>query len=105
QAEDRIRVWSVTGVQTCALPISDRRPRRALPEVQTTSSGFGGQAMASFLRQGSTGAAVRGLQESLNFVTRGGLIPGMMDPPLQRSEERRVGEEGRVRGRRGRRGR
>lgn len=39
--------------------------------------------MASFLRQGSTGAAVRGLQESLNFVTRGGLIPGMMDPPLQ----------------------
>src|SRR5262249_61331359 len=25
QAEDGIRDWSVTGVQTCALPISDRR--------------------------------------------------------------------------------
>src|SRR5262249_57242816 len=27
QAEDGIRDWSVTGVQTCALPISRRRPR------------------------------------------------------------------------------
>src|SRR5262249_59582166 len=26
QAEDGIRDWSVTGVQTCALPISPRRP-------------------------------------------------------------------------------
>src|SRR5215213_11554721 len=26
QAEDGIRDWSVTGVQTCALPISDWRP-------------------------------------------------------------------------------
>src|SRR5438093_8782675 len=29
QAEDGIRDWSVTGVQTCALPISFRWPRRA----------------------------------------------------------------------------
>src|SRR5438093_8044001 len=28
QAEDGIRVWSVTGVQTCALPISDAEVRR-----------------------------------------------------------------------------
>src|SRR5438093_12447559 len=27
QAEDGIRDWSVTGVQTCALPISSARPR------------------------------------------------------------------------------
>src|SRR5262249_56405952 len=27
QAEDGIRYWSVTGVQTCALPIWSRRPR------------------------------------------------------------------------------
>src|SRR5438093_13726667 len=29
QAEDGIRDWSVTGVQTCALPISRRRPATA----------------------------------------------------------------------------
>src|SRR5438093_13559382 len=28
QAEDGIRDWSVTGVQTCALPISEGSPRR-----------------------------------------------------------------------------
>src|SRR5438046_7283015 len=28
QAEDGIRDWSVTGVQTCALPISRRLPQR-----------------------------------------------------------------------------
>src|SRR5437879_13385720 len=32
QAEDGIRDTSVTGVQTCALPISDRRCARALVE-------------------------------------------------------------------------
>src|SRR5258706_766753 len=30
QAEDGIRDWSVTGVQTCALPISSRRPHTTL---------------------------------------------------------------------------
>src|SRR5262249_56456974 len=31
QAEDGIRDWSVTGVQTCALPIfAEHRPRRVL---------------------------------------------------------------------------
>src|SRR5262249_58539723 len=29
QAEDGIRDWSVTGVQTCALPILSRRPTRS----------------------------------------------------------------------------
>src|SRR5262249_57106308 len=38
QAEDGIRDWSVTGVQTCALPISNRRlwgapPRRRLGQL------------------------------------------------------------------------
>jgi peptidoglycan hydrolase-like protein with peptidoglycan-binding domain len=39
--------------------------------------------MAAFLRQGSSGAEVRSLQETLNFVMRAQLIPGMNDVPLQ----------------------
>jgi peptidoglycan hydrolase-like protein with peptidoglycan-binding domain len=39
--------------------------------------------MANFLRQGSSGAKVRDLQEALNFVMRADLIPGMKDVPLQ----------------------
>src|SRR3989339_1858484 len=37
QAEDGIRDWSVTGVQTCALPISSRRRHRdwSVTGVQT----------------------------------------------------------------------
>src|SRR5215217_3695662 len=40
QAEDGIRVIGVTGVQTCALPISKRRPRRPYqrPEISIRSS-------------------------------------------------------------------
>src|SRR5437016_11533809 len=41
QAEDGIRDWSVTGVQTCALPISedepDRRERREWPRRQAST--------------------------------------------------------------------
>src|SRR5258706_4230074 len=35
QAEDGIRDWSVTGVQTCALPISTRRPHTRSGEHTT----------------------------------------------------------------------
>src|SRR5262249_57930380 len=70
QAEDGIRDWSVTGVQTCALPIylglSDRRRRHR----------DHGPAQ-------SAGARFRGLPAPRS---------------ARRSEERRVGEEGRVRG-------
>src|SRR5438046_3333050 len=34
QAEDGIRDWSVTGVQTCALPICDRRRGRGPVEMR-----------------------------------------------------------------------
>src|SRR5438309_3987217 len=36
QAEDGIRDGTVTGVQTCALPISCPRPRHVAPPARTT---------------------------------------------------------------------
>src|SRR5262249_60129754 len=74
QAEDGIRDWSVTGVQTCALPISsiDGIPHRI--EV-------GGARGGVLVTMTATGAFV---------VPRG-------QEDLQRSEERRVGKECRTR--------
>src|SRR5262249_57865283 len=39
QAEDGIRDWSVTGVQTCALPIWDMRQARASSSLSNTHAG------------------------------------------------------------------
>src|SRR5262249_56507995 len=89
QAEDGIRDWSVTGVQTCALPIcrsrswkatatrrgsSRRRARRAalpLPSRIATDSSFSSGSPRRRAASGKSGT---------------------------RSEERRVGKEGRARG-------
>src|SRR5438046_9231432 len=65
QAEDGIRDWSVTGVQTCALPISP-------------------QSQPVFLRR-SRAVIKRSVQASARIGRS------------QRSEERRVGKEGRAR--------
>src|SRR5262249_58892696 len=78
QAEDGIRDWSVTGVQTCALPIS----RSAGEECRSFLAGAAGFDCAS----DSGGAAVLAAQV-------GGA--GADDAVLLRSGERRVGEEGR----------
>src|SRR5258706_10355329 len=79
QAEDGIRDWSVTGVQTCALPISavlggDLRQRNQLLRLRVVSWGIderGGNPKCAFLH-------------------------GLGHEPL-RSEERRVGKECRSR--------
>src|SRR5262249_57889513 len=91
QAEDGIRDWSVTGVQTCALPIWTSRKREAprrrrgrrhargasrLREVRDSKMGRGGE---SIRRQG-------GLTRTCSFAV------------AVRSEERRVGKECRSRG-------
>src|SRR5437763_10642679 len=76
QAEDGIRDTSVTGVQTCALPICPAPPRRA-PEGVRGGAG----------RQGRQ----RGRQAHLR---RRGEFPEGGD---HRSEERRVGKECRSR--------
>src|SRR5438093_6500837 len=71
QAEDGIRDWSVTGVQTCALPISVRA--EALPDALDHVP-----ARARAGRQGRE--------------------PALAGRLLHRSEERRVGKECRSRG-------
>src|SRR5690606_40822398 len=69
QAEDGIRVFHVTGVQTCALPISGGAAR---PGAARNSPGAGEHARAVTLRRPTRRRSVR-------------------------SEERRVGEEARPR--------
>src|SRR5437879_13600887 len=79
QAEDGIRDTSVTGVQTCALPIS--------------------------LPQGSVGFSIDGqrvviVAEHLETDCQAAVTPetGPQRRPLPRSEERRVGKECRAQG-------
>src|SRR5207253_8039691 len=90
QAEDGIRDGHVTGVQTCALPISLTR---------NISLFCGGE---SFPARGSTAfasssIAPMGLLTSLvrNCFARSGPIlwPWAFHPTAARSEERRVGKE------------
>src|SRR5262249_56919048 len=84
QAEDGIRDWSVTGVQTCALPISlcqeqissqVERPEGAAL-VDQWGRVFGLGATTAIGRQAVSGAI------------------GIAEPSVSRSEERRVGKEG-----------
>src|SRR5262249_58717508 len=91
QAEDGIRDWSVTGVQTCALPIS-RLPQLAGVPVRRAGllDGHAGRATVT----ADCGRA-RCRQGELRVPA--GREPRERTGPA-RSEERRVGEEGRARG-------
>src|SRR2546425_2572495 len=80
QAEDGIRDKLVTGVQTCALPISHRHDAKA--------------------RHGRAGGirAVRGLRDEADVAVRAAAaFVVFADREQARSEERRVGKEGRSR--------
>src|SRR5438046_10635364 len=77
QAEDGIRDWSVTGVQTCALPISHRRGAVDAWHVHST-----GRERVGL--RGPTGRDEPGDRRAAG--------------ELRRSEERRVGKECRSRG-------
>src|SRR3989454_8851419 len=94
QAEDGIRDYKVTGAQTCALPISrDRAPlwtgrdRLAGPPARPPARRLRTRAGAGDAGHGRR-AASRGPRTDLRDA--GGVV--------MRSEERRVGEEGRSRG-------
>src|SRR5207245_7089633 len=84
QAEDGIRDATVTGVQTCALPISPRRDRgrRRLPAPPLLPLVEADRADAR-------------LADAAAHPDRGG--PGQCVTGRLRSEERRVGKEGRPR--------
>src|SRR5262249_58475318 len=87
QAEDGIRYWSVTGVQTCALPILQRRAGaragRTMPVVPYPDN----------LRP----------QQMRDVQSMCGRVPGILPETCatrrarSRSEERRVGKECRSR--------
>src|SRR5207302_2841134 len=96
QAEDGIRDFHVTGVQTCALPISRVRPSRP---------GFAGPLRMTDLLAAidATGNDLEGPAITLQPVIAD-LLDALRSMPacrlagMSRSEERRVGEEGRERG-------
>src|SRR2546430_12420129 len=85
QAEDGIRDLTVTGVQTCALPISDENRAPAGPQFFPHFADGGGYTTQFILFNGGTDQASSG---SLRFFGQSG---------QPRSEERRVGKECRSR--------
>src|SRR5207248_8281407 len=95
QAEDGIRDRTVTGVQTCALPIY----------VHPFSDLFDGRLAAELLEERRRALAdavqrARPVQRHAHDARLLGerLEDGLPDPPDGRSEERRVGKECRGRG-------
>src|SRR5437016_6789506 len=86
QAEDGIRDWSVTGVQTCALPISLDVGPKALEDAAVPSV---------LAHQQDRRAAGRGGDESSG--QKRGRMPELVEEVSPRSEERRVGKECRSR--------
>src|SRR5262249_58199633 len=95
QAEDGIRDWSVTGVQTCALPISsalkrhDTRAAATLTAVAIVTESVNAMLEWAFQRGRPSLWAVVTLH-SYSFPSGHAMAA--------RSEERRVGEGGRAGG-------
>src|SRR5262249_62222755 len=91
QAEDGIRDWSVTGVQTCALPICRTRETArqcSIARKRALAAALGLVALAGTLSITRAADCPPEPQQHLPQA-----------PPPPRSEERRVGKEGRARGR------
>src|SRR5262249_59968126 len=86
QAEDGIRDWSVTGVQTCALPIC---------LLRTLPGAAGGVQYVPKMSETEAKQFIQQLCTSLANPDR--LLPGGYLYMTDRSEERRVGKECRYR--------
>src|SRR5690606_40053713 len=93
QAEDGIRDFHVTGVQTCALPILSPAHRRALQRREPTAGDQPDLAWTQGAGQGTQRAGAG----ALAAIARAGAAYGRPEAPADRSEERRGGEEGRSR--------
>src|SRR5262249_57611006 len=95
KAEDGIRDWSVTGVQTCALPIftSIRRTENVDARRDGRNHWTSGKLASRRSRRDGPSAAA---PASVCGFTHAGALP--LD---RRSEERRVGKECRARGAQG----
>src|SRR5690606_40903067 len=98
QAEDGIRDFHVTGVQTCALPISERRRNRRCCPFWCTSSVPAGQLACPDALSLTHDPKQRGLKLLARTVhLRKGLVE-TLEFLTARSEERRVGKGWRSRG-------
>src|SRR5256886_9958539 len=87
QAEDGIRDLTVTGVQTCALPISRTPDCLGSPEFVAVFPVLIGLVIVALLLPGLVRLRIGGLEAQLAHVSQ----------EVSRSEERRVGEECRSR--------
>src|SRR5262249_58190283 len=95
QAEDGMRYWSVTGVQTCALPISVARAQRS--RAESAHAADPARVVVLEERQGLSSEAVRGVGLSREYERQ---VPRHRVEVLVgvgRSEERRVGKARRSR--------
>src|SRR5207244_8434264 len=92
QAEDGIRDDLVTGVQTCALPISTNISSGMRPSVRTGGNGF---VMDFFSLRKTT--ACQAAPAMTRRRPSGAAVNPKRGPFSARSEERRVGKEGRCR--------
>src|SRR2546430_10744199 len=86
QAEDGIRDLTVTGVQTCALPISAREAALAIPGYRRATARGRGCQRTRAIPPSARRRAI-GSRRGRRARTR----------PRRRSEERRVGKEGKSR--------
>src|SRR5262249_59006751 len=97
---DGIRDWSVTGVQTCALPISQGRPDRVRTAQGVLSPLI---RIQTERKQHVVSTGVYGLVRhpmylgAILMFIGAPLLLGSVYGVLVRSEERRVGKEGRCR--------
>src|SRR5690606_40820839 len=94
QAEDGIRDFHVTGVQTCALPIFSVSEVRDIQEEASEQ----GVRLIGFLRRGGEKVYATRVVDEL-VQKKGNEYVLRADPAIKvdRSEERRVGKEGRAR--------
>src|SRR5207249_9105893 len=98
QAEDGIRDRNVTGVQTCALPIS--RSGRDVGQMEFADGLVVASELALALENMDfdAGLIVRSGRKDFRLTRRDGRV-SLDEPGIDRSEERRVGKEWRYRGR------
>src|SRR5262249_56612187 len=97
--EDGIRDWSVTGVQTCALPILPRAAR-PLPAAPTLARNTPPGSHSHFMTTTTTETirSDEAFEGDIRLTVSGNqLRVGDAAPEFVRSEERRVGKEWRSR--------
>src|SRR5207302_7541291 len=96
QAEDGIRDFHVTGVQTCALPISSAFGEPALLQKVLEAHGPDRVLVSVDVRGGRVATAGWTEQGALDAL---GALERLQRDGVERSEERRVGKERRRGGR------